>query len=103
MHFGAGITVSPDGKRLYLALNLSNRLEELDAATGEVLHLWEVGVEPFGVVLAGHKVYVSNWGGRRPGPESMVGPAPTLWSSQLVPWARLVSGCCHRAVKNQPL
>src|ERR1035438_3487266 len=69
----AGIAVSPDGKRLYVALNLSNRLAELDAATGEVLHLWEVGVEPFGVVLADHKVYVSNWGGRRPGPESMVG------------------------------
>ena len=32
-----GIAVSPDGKRLYVALNLSNRLAELDAATGEVL------------------------------------------------------------------
>ncbi len=71
----AGIAVSPDGKRLYVALNLSNRLAELDAATGEVLRLWDVGVEPFGVVLAGHKAYVSNWGGRRPGPESLVGPA----------------------------
>jgi YVTN family beta-propeller protein len=71
----AGIAVSPNGKRLYVALNLSNRVAELDAATGEVLRLWEVGVEPFGVVLAGHKVYVSNWGGRRPGTESVVGPA----------------------------
>jgi len=32
----AGITVSHDGKRLYVALNLSNRLAELDAATGKV-------------------------------------------------------------------
>ena len=56
----AGIAVSPDGKRLYVALNLSNRLAELDATTGEVLRLWEVGVEPFGVVFAGRKVYVSN-------------------------------------------
>jgi YVTN family beta-propeller protein len=71
----AGIAVSPDGKRLYVALNLSNRLAELDAATGEVLRLWDVGVEPFGVVLAGHKAYVSNWGGRRPDTECMVGPA----------------------------
>src|ERR1019366_8760371 len=71
----AGIAVSPDGKRLYVALNLSNRLAELDAATGEVLRLWDAGVEPFGVVLAGHKAYVSNWGGSRPGADSTVGPA----------------------------
>ena len=30
----AGLAVSRDGKRLYVALNLSNRLAELDAATG---------------------------------------------------------------------
>jgi YVTN family beta-propeller protein len=71
----AGIAVSPDGKRLYVALNLSNRLAELDAATGVVLRLWDVGVEPFGVALAGHKAYVSNWGGRRPDADSLVGPA----------------------------
>ena len=39
----AGIAVSPDGRRLYVALNLSNRLAELDAATGEVLRLVERG------------------------------------------------------------
>ena len=46
----AGIAVSTDGKRLYVALNLSNRLAELDAATGRVLRLWNVGVEPYDVV-----------------------------------------------------
>ena len=71
----AGLAVSRDGKRLYVALNLSNRLAELDAATGKVLRLWDVGVEPFGVVLAGHKAYVSNWGGRRPDANSVTGPA----------------------------
>ena len=71
----AGIAVSRDGKKLYVALNLSNRLAELDAATGQVLRIWDVGVAPFGVALAGHKVYVSNWGGRRPGPRDFVGPA----------------------------
>jgi YVTN family beta-propeller protein len=71
----AGIAVSPDGKRLYVALNLSNRLVELDAATGRVLHLWEVGVAPFDVALARGKIYVSNWGGRRPGADSLTGPA----------------------------
>ena len=33
----AGLCISRDGKRLYVALNLSNRLGELDADTGEVL------------------------------------------------------------------
>src|SRR6185369_9139489 len=32
----AGLALSRDGKRLYLALNLSNRLAELDAETGQV-------------------------------------------------------------------
>ncbi len=71
----AGIAVSRDGKKLYVALNLSNRLAELDAATGQVLRMWDVGVAPFAVALVGHKVYVSNWGGRRPGSRDFVGPA----------------------------
>ena len=71
----AGIAVSADGKKIYVAGNLSNRLFELDAATGELLRTWEVGVAPFDVVLSGHKVYVSNWGGRRPDAGSATGPA----------------------------
>ena len=71
----AGLAVSADGKKLYVAGNLSNRLLELDAATGKVLRTWEVGVAPFDVVLAGHKIYVSNWGGRRPDAGSVTGPA----------------------------
>ena len=71
----AGIAVSADGKRLYVALNLSNRLAELDAANGHVLRLWSVGVAPFDVALAGQKAYVSNWGGRRPDGACPTGPA----------------------------
>jgi len=71
----AGIAVSPDGKTLYVAGNLSNRLIGLDAATGTVLRTWDVGVAPFDVVLAGHKIYVSDWGGRRPDAGSTTGPA----------------------------
>jgi YVTN family beta-propeller protein len=71
----AGLAVSPDGKRLYVALNLSNRLAELDAASGRVLRFWNVGIAPFGVALAGQKVYVTNWGGRRPEGECATGPA----------------------------
>jgi len=71
----AGMAFSPDGKRLYVALNLSNRLAELDAANGHVLRLWDVGVAPYDVVLAGQKIYVSNWGGRRPNSQDVTGPA----------------------------
>jgi YVTN family beta-propeller protein len=71
----AGIAVSPDGKKIYVALNLSNRLVEMEAATGKVLRTWNVGVAPFDVALVGHKIYVSNWGGRQPDAGSATGPA----------------------------
>jgi YVTN family beta-propeller protein len=71
----AGLAVSADGQRLYVALNLSNRLLELDTTSGLVSRVWSVGVAPYDVVLAGHKAYVSNWGGRAPGRDSLTGPA----------------------------
>ena len=71
----AGIAVSADGKKLYVAGNLSNRLIELDTATGKVLRTWNVGVAPFDVVSGKNKIYVSNWGGRRPNEGSVTGPA----------------------------
>ena len=46
----AGLALSRDGKRLYVAFNLSNRLAELDAGTGKVLRTWDVGVAPYDVV-----------------------------------------------------
>ena len=70
----AGLAVSPDGKRLYVALNVANRVAELDTTTGKILRSWDAGVAPFGVALAQGKVYVSNWGGRRPDAQSVIGP-----------------------------
>jgi YVTN family beta-propeller protein len=71
----AGLALSADGKILYVALNLSNRLAEMDAATGRLLRLWDVGVAPYDVVLTARKAYVSNWGGRRPKKGDLTGPA----------------------------
>jgi YVTN family beta-propeller protein len=71
----SGLALSADGKRLYVVLNLSNRLLELDADTGKQLRFCDVGIAPYDVVLAGRKVYVSNWGGRRPDANSVTGPA----------------------------
>ncbi len=69
-----GIAVSHDGRKIYVCGNLSNRLFELDAAIGKVLRTWDVGVAPFDVVLCRNKIYVSNWGGRRPDTNSITGP-----------------------------
>ncbi|HUR47112.1 MAG TPA: bifunctional YncE family protein/alkaline phosphatase family protein [Candidatus Saccharimonadales bacterium] len=71
----SGLAVSRDGRKVYVALNLSNRLGEFDAGTGRLLRTWDVGVAPFDVLLSGSKAYVSNWGGRRPGAGDLTGPA----------------------------
>jgi YVTN family beta-propeller protein len=71
----AGLALSADGKKLYVALNLANRLAEIDAQNGKLLRTWNVGFAPYDVALAGQKIYVSNWGGRRPEAHSLTGPA----------------------------
>ncbi|HVV01523.1 MAG TPA: phosphoesterase, partial [Verrucomicrobiae bacterium] len=71
----AGLALSPDGKRLYVAGNLSNRLIEVDTATGKTLRTFDTGSLPYDVVLVGEKAYVSNWGGRRPDAQSLIGPS----------------------------
>jgi DNA-binding beta-propeller fold protein YncE len=71
----AGLAFSPDGSRLYVCGNLSNQLLEIDLTSGEVLRTFAVGVAPFEVVLAGKNAFVSNLGGRRPGPDDLTGQA----------------------------
>jgi YVTN family beta-propeller protein len=71
----SGLAISPDGTRLFVCGNLSNRLLEIDTATGRTVRTFDVGVAPYDVVLAGKKAYVSNWGGRRPGEGDVTGPA----------------------------
>ena len=71
----SGLAVNSDGSRLYVCGNLSNRLLELDTATGKTLRSFDVGAAPYDVVLVGNKAYVSNWAGRRPDDQSVRGPA----------------------------
>ncbi|HXE56254.1 MAG TPA: beta-propeller fold lactonase family protein, partial [Tepidisphaeraceae bacterium] len=70
----AGLAVSIDGKRLYVAMNVSNQLAEVDIESGKVLRTFDVGTAPFDVVVANHKAYVSNWGGRRVDDGTPTGP-----------------------------
>ena len=62
----SGMALSPDGSKLYVALNGANKLGVIDTATGTVLDEIPVGNAPRQVVLAdgGTLAYVSNEGGR---------------------------------------
>lgn len=71
----AGLAWSADGASLWVCGNLSNRLLEIDAVSGELRRAFDVGVAPFDVVLVAGKAFVSNLGGRRPEAGDVVGPA----------------------------
>ncbi|MEU9214364.1 alkaline phosphatase family protein [Streptomyces sp. NPDC048415] len=55
---------SPDGSRVYCAVNGQNRVVAIDAATGAIKQSWAVGNAPRDMVKVGDKLYVSNEGGR---------------------------------------
>ncbi len=71
----SGLALSVDDRKLYVCGNMSNRLLELDTQDGKLLRAFDVGVAPYDVRLAGKTAIVSNWGGRRPGANDLVGPA----------------------------
>jgi YVTN family beta-propeller protein len=66
----SGLSVSPDGSRLYVALNMTNEVAAIDTATNTLIKRIPVGTYPYTTVMSadGSKVYVSNWGGRIPAP-----------------------------------
>src|SRR5262245_38750653 len=65
----SGLTINADGSRLYVALNQTHEVAVIDTATRSVTRV-KVGIYPYTAVISadGRKVYVSNWGGRVPGP-----------------------------------
>lgn len=71
----AGLALSDDGRWLYVCGNLSNTLMAIDTHTNTVTQIFDVGVAPYDVRIVDGKAYVSNWGGRRPKPGDLTGPA----------------------------
>ncbi len=65
----SGLSLSPGGDTLYVALNLKHTVAILDTKTRAVVEA-PVGTYPYTTAATrdGSKVYVSNWGGRRPQP-----------------------------------
>lgn len=63
----SGLALSPDGGTLYVACNLRHAVARIDLATRKI-DFWPVGSYPYTVAIAKGKLFVSNWGGRKPLP-----------------------------------
>src|SRR5262249_5360768 len=63
----SGLSLSPNGDKLYVALNRRNALGIVDTGTRAVVQV-PTGSFPYSTATSkdGRKVYVSNWGGRLP-------------------------------------
>jgi YVTN family beta-propeller protein len=60
----SGMALSSDGTRLYVALNVVNKLGVINTATNKLVKVIKVGNAPRQVVLAGNDAFVSNEAGR---------------------------------------
>src|SRR6202034_3041369 len=62
--YPAGLACSPNGKFVYVAENVGDRLPVVNAATGEIAQRFSTDHYPYGVALTtGGQVFVSAWGG----------------------------------------
>jgi len=76
----SGLSVSPDGSTLYVALNLHHAMGIVDVLTRQVREV-PIGIYPYTTAVTpdGAKIYVSNWGGRRPQADDVTdGVAPVV-------------------------
>ncbi len=61
----SGLALSPDGQYLFVACNLRHLVARVTLATRKI-DFWQAGTYPYTVAIANGKLFVSNWGGRRP-------------------------------------
>jgi YVTN family beta-propeller protein len=74
-HAPSGVVITPDGTRMYVAINMENTVGEIDLAAGKVVRRIPVGNAPYDVALVGEKLYVSNMAGRLPKQGDSTGPS----------------------------
>ncbi len=62
--FPTGLSLSPDGKTLYVANNLANTVAAVDTTTKAVIATIPIGTYPFTTLVSkdGKTIYASNWG-----------------------------------------
>jgi YVTN family beta-propeller protein len=65
----SGLSLSGDGRRLFVALNMTHEVAVIDAQAFTLLARVPAGIYPYTTAVSadGAKVYVTNWGGRKPG------------------------------------
>jgi len=63
----SGLALSPDGKFLFVACNQSHAVARITLASKKI-DFWTTGSYPYTVAIANGKLFVSNWGGRKPRP-----------------------------------
>ncbi len=61
----SGVALSPDGQYLFVACNLKHAVARIALATKKI-DFWTTGSYPYTVAIANGKLFVSNWGGRKP-------------------------------------
>ena len=64
----SGMALSPDGSKLYVALNGVNELGVIDTSTNKLIQVMRTGNAPRQVVLVGNDAFVSSEGGRKAKP-----------------------------------
>jgi YVTN family beta-propeller protein len=62
--FPYGLAVSPDGSKVYAALNGANKLGVINTSTGTLTDSIAVGNAPQAIAIVGDEAFVSNRGGR---------------------------------------
>jgi len=77
------ISHESDGDYLLVVCNGNNTLEKIDLEWGKNVWTQHTGMVPYGLTIANHKIYVSNWGGRRPG-DNAASTAGAPWGKILV-------------------
>lgn len=60
---------------IYVTLNRNNSVGVVNIKKGKLTEEIPVGIAPYSIVIKKDKAYVTNWGGRRPGPNDMAAPS----------------------------